>query len=384
MRSLLRVAWKQLSHQRMKLVSAVAGVAVAVMLMLVQLGIRQGALDNGVAFARRVQADIVLLSPETRTIYQSSQFPRRLLYRLPGHPSVEAVQGIYFSAAKWQNPWDLKEHPIGIYGFESPHMLIDVPGYQEQRGLLRLRDRVLFDRRSRRIYGPVEAAIRKDGPLTVQINTRNIDVVGCTSVGASFVTDGSVYTSSLNFLRMFPSRSLSSLDMGLVKLKAGADAAKVLRELKPLVGSEVRLLSRQELVDDEVYFLRSTAPLDFIFGMGAAVGFFIGFVVVYQILYTEVTNHLPQFATLKAIGFTDGYLLKLVVCEAMILSILGYIPGFLMSIQLYKVATNEIQIPFAMTLARASGVFCLTLLMCGLSAAIAIRKAQTADPADVF
>ncbi len=143
-------------------------------------------------------------------------------------------------------------------------------------------------------------------------------------------------------------------------------------------------LTRDELIEAEILFIRENAPLDFIFGMGAAVGFFIGFVVVYQILYTEVTNHMPQYATLKAMGFSDQYLLRMVVSQAMILSLLGYFPGFFMALGLYRVATNAIQMQFSMTVGRAIGVFVLTMVMCGLSAMIAIRKVKTADPADVF
>jgi putative ABC transport system permease protein len=118
--------------------------------------------------------------------------------------------------------------------------------------------------------------------------------------------------------------------------------------------------------------------------MGAAVGFFIGFVVVYQILYTEVTNHLPQFATLKAMGFSNRYLLEVVLSQSLILAMLGYVPGFFMALGMYEVATKAIQMQFGMTWQRALTVFLLTIAMCAMSGAIAIRKARTADPADVF
>ncbi|MEN9555496.1 MAG: hypothetical protein RLZZ232_1782, partial [Planctomycetota bacterium] len=147
---------------------------------------------------------------------------------------------------------------------------------------------------------------------------------------------------------------------------------------------EAQVLTKEQLVDKEILFIRENAPIDFIFGMGAAVGFFVGFVVVYQILYTEVTNHLPQYATLKAMGFSDGYLLKVVFSQALMLSVLGYFPGFVLALGLYRVATNAIQMQFEMTTERAVLVFCLTIVMCCLSAMMAIRRIRTADPAEVF
>ena len=187
-----------------------------------------------------------------------------------------------------------------------------------------------------------------------------------------------------NFLRLFPDRTAGAVDLGLIKLNPGANPEAVRQRLQAYLGTEAVVMTKAELVLSEQNFMRENAPIDFIFGMGAAVGFFIGFVVVYQILYTEVTNHLPQFATMKAVGFTDGFLLRVVLSQALILSVLGYVPGFVLALWLYQIATKAIQMPFSMTLNRAVMVGTFTLVMCGLSAAIAVRKAQSADPAEVF
>jgi len=262
--------------------------------------------------------------------------------------------------------------------------MLKLPGFAERADELELPDRILFDGFSRTTFGPVVDEVKRHGFLETEINFRKVRIIDTINVGISITTDGNLYMSPANFRRLFPSRDPGSIDVGLVRLKPGADPLVVRDQLAGLVGQEARIVTRQELIDSEVMFLRESAPIDFIFGMGAAVGFFIGFVVVYQILYTEVTNHLPQFATMKAMGFTDGYLLKIVLSQAFILSILGYIPGFFLALVLYRVATVAIQMQFAMTFERAAMVFSLTLLMCGLSGLIAIRKAWTADPADVF
>jgi putative ABC transport system permease protein len=203
-------------------------------------------------------------------------------------------------------------------------------------------------------------------------------------VGISINTDGNLFTSSANFLRLFPDRNPGAVDLGLIRLKPDADLVAVKKVLQPYLGKEAKVITRQELIDAETVFIRENAPIDFIFGMGAAIGFFIGFVVVYQILYTEVTNHLPQYATLKAMGFSDRYLLFVVLNQSIILAMLGYFPGFVLALGLYRIATKAIQMQFSMTVERAVFVFLLTVIMCGFSAMIAIRKVRTADPADVF
>lgn len=384
MRSSFALAWRQLTHHKMKLAVASAGVVVAVMLMLVQLGIRQGAMDNSVALTRRVTADLVVVSSRTKSIFQAASFPRRLLFRLPAHPQVVRVQPMYLSQGRWRNPWTFRENPISIYGIPAEGTLLKLPGYTDRADELRLRDHVIFDGLSRTTYGPVVETLKRDGAFETEVNRRRIRIIGAIDVGISITADGNLYMTPENFLRLFPGRTAGAIDLGLIELRPGADPRAMCRELQPYFGSEAIVMTREDLIVAEENFLRENAPIDFIFGMGAAVGFFIGFVVVYQILYTEVTNHLPQFATMKAMGFTNGYLLRVVLSQAFILCILGYIPGFFLALWVYEIATKAIQLKFSMTIGRALMVWSLTLIMCALSAAVAVRKAQSADPADVF
>jgi len=113
-------------------------------------------------------------------------------------------------------------------------------------------------------------------------------------------------------------------------------------------------------------------------------GFVVGIVVVYQILYTDVSDHLAEYATLKAMGYTDGYLLMVVFQEAMILAVLGFIPGFLVSHGLYVLTQAATRLPIAMTWGRATTVFTMTVVMCFVAGAVAVRRLQAADPADIF
>jgi putative ABC transport system permease protein len=384
MNNVVQVAWQQLSYHKMKLAAAASGVVVAVMLMLVQLGIRQGAMDNSVSFTRRVTADLVVVSPRTETIFRSTAFPRRLLYRLPSDRDVMTVSAVYMGQAQWRNKWDHLENPISVYGIEPNETMLHLPGYTDRTDAMNLADQVVFDALSRTNYGPVVKTLATEGPFETEINQRRMRVVAAIPIGISIVSDGNMYCSPANFWRLFPQRKPGAVDLGLVRLAPHANAQAVQTRLQQYLGAEARVLTQPELVAAEIEFLRENAPIDFIFGMGTVVGFFIGVVVVYQILYTEVTNHLPQLATMKAMGFTDGYLAQLVLCQAFILSTLGYIPGFVLAMGLYEVAEKQIQMQFSMTTTRAVGVWIATLIMCSASAMIAVRKAWAADPAEVF
>ena len=112
--------------------------------------------------------------------------------------------------------------------------------------------------------------------------------------------------------------------------------------------------------------------------------FVVGVVIVYQVLSTDVNSHMKEYATFKAMGYHNSYLLSVVFEEAIILAFLGFIPGTILPLGLYKLAAMATALQIAMTLSRAVLVLVLTIIMCALSGAIATRKLQSADPADMF
>jgi putative ABC transport system permease protein len=107
-------------------------------------------------------------------------------------------------------------------------------------------------------------------------------------------------------------------------------------------------------------------------------------VIVYQILYSDVSDHLPEYATLKAMGYSDRYLLGVLMQEALFLAVLGYVPGFFLALGLFQLAYVATLLPIGMKLNRAILVLILTIMMCLISGAISMRKLQSADPADIF
>ncbi|MDX2037415.1 MAG: ABC transporter permease DevC [Isosphaeraceae bacterium] len=378
------LAWCQLSHGRIKLIVASAGVVVAVLLMLMQLGFLRAAYDSTLIVPRRVSADLIIMSSKTPSMFRPTSWSRRLLYRLPAHPAVASVQAVYLGNAKWRNPWNREEFSIFVYGLEPFRPLLDFEGLPERRELMKLPDTVLFDAGSRANFGPVSKELEGGRVLPVEVNRRRVEVVGLTRAGVTIGVDGNLVTSDTNFLRLFPERHVGRIDLGLVELKPGVSAGEVAVELAAMLGPEARVLTRSRFQDHELKFLRENGPIEFIFMMGTAVGFFIGFVIVYQILHTDVTNHLPQFATMKAIGFADGYLLRLVLSEGLLLAVFGFFPGLGLATILYEVAGRVTLLPVEMTLDRVVLVFSLTIVMCLFSGAIAVRKLRAADPADVF
>jgi putative ABC transport system permease protein len=380
----LPVAWLQLSHGRTKLLAAVIGIVFADLLMWMQLGFLSAAVESATSLYGKLRGELVLLNPQSHEINTVEPFSRRLMTRAQGHPEVESVAPLYTSTARWKDPWTGQKRPLFVYGIVPYAPAIGTDGVVESARRLHAADTCLFDLRARPEFSQVAAKLADGQPLAAEVNGRRIWVVGTTSIGASFAVDGNLVTSDANFCRLFSGRPPGSIDVGVVRLRPGVDKRQVQLELQSLYGPDLLVLTIEEFADRAKEFLLRSRPINFIFGMGAAVGFLIGFAIVYQMLFTDVSNHLPQYATLKAIGYSDGYLRRIVLQESIILSVLGFLPGAALAWGLYAITVKATNLPLQMTSTRGAMIFGLTVVMCGLSGMLAMRKLRQADPADVF
>lgn len=381
------LAWLQLQREKIRLLVALAGIGFAVILMFVQLGFRDALFDSAVRLHETLKGEIFLISPQSTALIGMQSFSQRRLLQVLGYPGVESISPIYLGDALWKNPDTRQTRGILVVGFPPEKSVIDLPGVAENLDKIQLSDTVLFDRASRAEFGPIADRVSKGEIVTTEVSGRRVKVTGLFQLGASFGADGNLITSELNFLRIFEQRQKGLIDVGLIKLAPGTNVQSVLRELKRNLQDQqgdVKVLSKQEFIDFEKNYWRSSTSIGFIFSLGTAIGFLVGTVIVYQILYTDVTDHLAEYATLKAMGYRNFYLLAIVFQEALILSVLGYIPGFFLAQSLYKLTRNATSLPIGMTLDRAVMVFCLAIIMCVISGAIAVRKVQDADPADIF
>src|SRR5258705_3232055 len=382
----VHVAWLQLGHSRPKLLAAVVGIVFADLLIWMQLGFLASAIDISTYIHRKVRGELVILNPQTESIEAAKQFPRRQLMRAQGHPEVETATPLYTGTVQWRDPWTGRKRSLGVYGIVPHAQAIAVPGLAESTGPLHEADTCLFDTRTRsqKEFGMVLTKLKAGEPVAAEVNARRIKVVGTTTIGANFNVEGNLVTSDANFIRLFPERSPAAIDVGVVRLRPDADLRQVKADLQRIYGSDLLVLTIDEFADREKDFLLRTRPIGFIFSVGTVVGLFVGFAIVYQVLFTDVNNHLPQYATLKAIGYTDRYLRIIVMQEALILSLLGYFPGAVLAAGLYVLIVNTVGLPMYMTFGRAVLIFALTVMMCGFSGLAAMRKLRQADPADVF
>jgi putative ABC transport system permease protein len=219
----------------------------------------------------------------------------------------------------------------------------------------------------------------------VQLSGKEVQVAGVFTLGASFAADGNAITSDSTFLNLFPGRQPNEIDVGMIKLQPNANPEQVKRQLQALLPrQEVIVLTLDEFANREKEYWANSTAIGFIFTLGTVVGFIVGVVIVYQILYSDVADHLPEYATLKAMGYKNKYLMGVLLQQAVILAVLGFIPSLGVSWFVYSLAQSATLLPIRMTTERAITVFILTLIMCMGSGAIALRKLNQADPADIY
>jgi putative ABC transport system permease protein len=378
------LGWLQLSHEPSRLLVALAGIAFADVLMFMQLGFQASLFDSNTRIARSFNADVILVSPKAKNTQNLSTFSRRRIYQALDVPGVRNGIPLYSSVLTWKNPQTRQDTLIQLVGFDPDDRAFALPDLNAQQDRLKLPDHVMFDRRSRGQYGEVLAAVDSGQIVTTEAEGRTLTITGLFSLGASFGTDGMLMASDQTFLQIFPRRNVGSISLGLLQLEPGADPDAIAAQLRTLLPSDVKVLTQAEFIAAEQNYWQRESPIGFIFTMGTAMAFIVGVVIVYQVLSTDVNAHLQEYATFKAMGYRHVYLLGVIFEEAVILAVLGFLPGFVLPIGLYHLAANATALPIAMTVHRAVVVFGLTLVMCLMSGAIATRRLQAADPADMF
>lgn len=377
------LAWLQLSRQKTKMVVALLGIAFACVLIFVQLGFEGALYESARVPYRYLTGELVMASPNFQTMYSTRGIARSRLYRALAVPGVESVKELRIGRGDWKNPETKIKRAILVFGINPQNPAINFPETPSTKSLQDL-GTVYFDRNSRPEFGAVAENIKSQGEVITELNDKKVTANNLFRLGTSFTADGNVLCSDSTFLELYPHRFANQMEIGVIKVKPGYPIDTVKKNLAEMSGNSVAIRTREELGElDKVYWETGTG-VAFIFRLGVVVGFVVGVVIVYQILSSDVIDHLPEYATLKAIGYTDNALLAIVAQEALILSIIGFIPGILASFVIYDMSNAATGMPIAMDLERAMLVFTLTVTMCMISALVAMRKLKKADPATLF
>jgi putative ABC transport system permease protein len=435
------LAWFQLTYEKGRLLVAIAGIMFAVILIFMQIGFADALFRSAIRLHTNLRGDIVLISPESTNLVGMRNFPQRRLYQSLSAEGVDTIAPVYLTLGSWKIPPNTDPacdrlpappEPNGceilspgstrnilVLGVDPDTNVFKLAGIDEvTMAAIKLQDVVLFDRASRREFGKIVYRYETLGEtVNREVGGRKLTIGGLFELGSSFASDGSIITSDLNFLRIFDNRRAGLINIGIINLIPNSDRASVLKSLinlypvdqitftndgkqkitklkteitaadlkaEDFVVGDIRVMTMDKFIAFERSYWQNSTSIGFIFTLGSVMGFIVGVVIVYQILYTDVSDHMAEYATLKAMGYSNWYLAFIVIQEAFALSILGFIPGFVACIGLYALTKNATRLPLDMTFERGLQVLILTVLMCVISGAISLRKVQSADPAEIF
>ncbi len=376
LRSAALLSWRLLAHDPLRLLTSTAGITFALLLMLGQLGFRNALLDSSLELLHQIQADALVLNKEKLPFLARDDMPWERVYQALSVPGVEAAYPLWLDKLFWTNLEDGTERPIRVIGFRPGDPVFRNEAIDAAARALRTPWTALVDSRSRPSYGRL-------APGPAEVNRRRLQVVGTFPLGSDFESDGNLIVSDETFA-MLTGRDPRRLELAALHLAGGAEPGAVVATLRQILPSDVQVFTKAELLERDLLYWERGTPLSILLLVGMALGFAVGVVTCYQILYTDVLDHVAEFATVKALGYGAAYLRSVVLVEAWALALLGFLPGLLLGGALHLVLGAMTRLPVHFSWGGALVVLGLSLGMCTAAGLLALRQVARADPAELF
>ena len=400
------LAWKNLTHDWRRLAVSIAGVGFAVLLMFTQVGFRNALFDSQSNLIEKLDGQIFMISRAKFTLAAEKRFPLNRLYQVRTCEGVAGAYPVYTELTtsvlrKVETGKGNRGYPIRSIGIHPDDPVFVIKGIQQQQQELHQFGTALFDRESKQKFDLEREKKALLAAEHAELAGKNLALIGTFQLGTDFAHDGNLVMSADSFGNYFPHRQrfgdpLSVVDIGVIKLTGAAaeHPEKVCQDIRKELGthnakkhdpvSDVLVLTKAEFIDLEQNFWDESTPIATIFRFGKIIGFIVGMVICYQVIYSDIADHMPEFATLKAMGYPAAYFVKLVVVQALLLSLVGFIPGTAVSVGIYEWLGGSTGLLMEMKQDGIMEVLLSTISMCIASGMLALRKLLAADPASLF
>jgi putative ABC transport system permease protein len=372
------LAWNNVVYNKVRTAASLSGVTFAIVLVYMQLGFYDVCFRSSTMIYDQLDFDVALASPQYVHLRAPNVIPRRRLYQAKRVPGVASAVPLYVGNGVFRNPETRSQREIVVLGVDPDDPAFRQPELKEYLPRLKKNDTAIVDIKTGKGYDLVHP-----GTVT-ELENRKIEVVGTYGHGSGFISDASIVVSDRTLSRLFNGYPLDLVNIGLVKLAPGADEETVVRKLEGLLPSDVKVWRRADLEAKEQHFFVRVRPLGIMFSSGVLLAFAVGAVILYQILASEIMNKLKEYATLKAMGYSNFYMNKVVLQQATIFALMGFVPATLMALLMYQVTQAATNLPMIMTGQRVVFVLVLSIVMCSVSGMLVSRKVAKADPADLF
>ena len=369
------LAQRNLTHDRVRLAVTLTGIVFAVVLIVVELGLFVGFTVTTSSIIDNSRVDLWIVSKGTPYIEQGAVFSERKLYQVLATPGVAQADKYIVRFAQWKTP-DGAEQSVQVVGF-NPYNGIGGPWNLVAGNIddLKTPDAVILDELYKKKLG-----VTKLGE-TFELNGRRARVVGFTRGIRAFTTTPYVFTSFKN-AQGYTNIAEDQTFFLLVKAVPGADIPALQRALSGRVRDVDVLTTAKFSSMTRIYWMFTTGAGVAVL-LAALLGLVVGVVVVAQTIYATTMDHIREYGTLKAMGAPNSYIYRVIVTQAGMSAVAGYVLAMIVSVFIVHASTKggaAILLPWQM----AVGIFFLTLLMCVSAAVVSINKVTSLDPAMVF
>jgi putative ABC transport system permease protein len=372
---MVSLARKNLLHDRLRFAITVAGVAFAVTLVLVQVGLFLGLLDKATVTIQQASADIWVTSRETPNVDFAHTFPETTVLRVRGVPGVARADNLIVAFMNIQLPTGAEEGCL-VYAL-SDFTAWNLPWAVNEGDVRDLRRGryILMDRSAERRFGPFSVGEHRE------ILGNRFKIIGTTSGAASFTTAPIVFMdfdAAQEQLETLRNRA----SYILVRLAPGADVEAVAGEIRRIAPYNDVYTKADWARRSRAYWVVSTG-LGMNMGITVFLGILVGIVVVAQTLYTSAVEHVKEFGTVKAIGGSNWDIYRILGEQALIAAVVGFALGGVLSWAMRPLMA-KLHLSVLVSPAFAATVFAGTVLMCLGAAMLSFRRVARIDPALVF
>lgn len=369
------LAQRNLFHDKVRLVVTLTGIVFAVVLIVVELGLFVGFTVTTSNLIDNSGVDLWVVSKRVPYVELGVPFSERKLYQVRAVPGVEGAQKYITRWGQWKRP-DGRQESVQIVGF-NPGARLGEPWNVVEGSVADLKtpDSIIVDE-----FYKEKLGVTRVGEV-FEINGRRARVVGFTRGIRAFTTSPHVFTTfkrAQDYARVPADQTIYVL----VKTLPGADDAQVRREILTRV-KDIDVFTSAEFSRMTRFYWMFTTGAGVAVLLAAVLGLVVGFVVVAQTIYATTVDHLREFGTLKAMGAPNSYIYKVILKQAAISALIGYVLGMIVSIFVVRASQHggaAIILPYQL----AIGIFFLTLLMCSGAALVSINRVTRIDPAMVF
>lgn len=388
------LAWKNLTYQPIRTAVSAGGIGFAILLMYMQLGFLGAVGDAATNVYGRLDwcCDLIVRSPEYLHVYEPRSVSDGAIPLLVAMPEVADVRTIDLAVADWRHPDTNESRAIAVTGLDLQRPALDLPEVRSQLFLLTRPDHVLIDRASRSDFGPVNGETFGPGDVgrTTNATGKQVRIAGTFLMGTGLAANGAIFTSREGFKRISPVDHNGRVSMILIKLRDGvaesAGRQAVGNRLRSagstLARADVLTLAEATLAERIRWYTET--PIGMIFSIGVFLAVIVGGVICYMVLAADVIAHLPEYATLKAMGYSNGFLGRTVLAQSCYLASIALPPATLAAYALFFTVTASSGIQIRMTWYWLVLVAALSYLMCSSAGIVAIRKLSKAEPASLF